>query len=195
MNKISLRNLIENHTPFNKQEAADKCTMLQFIDSFDDVVTRKNVFGHFTASAFVVNESGTHIVLLQHNIFGKFVYPGGHADGEYDLLSVARREVEEETGLSVETLNNGEIFTIQCVPILGHVKNNQYVSPHIHYDVAFLFVAKDSDMGKIRVLESENSAVEWTEIYETWLDCMPDWFQYVYVKFKKKFGGDFYAAD
>jgi 8-oxo-dGTP pyrophosphatase MutT (NUDIX family) len=136
-----------------------------------------------------VNESGTHTVLLKHNIFRDFVYPGGHADGNYDLLSVALREVEEETGLVVEPMNDGAIFSIQCIPVKGHIKNGEYVSPHIHHDVAFLFVAKDGDMDKIRVLECENSAVEWVPIDDTWLDGMADWFQYVYVKFKKKFGG------
>jgi 8-oxo-dGTP pyrophosphatase MutT (NUDIX family) len=194
-NNDTLKRLVADFEPFDDQESADRTTMLQFIDTFDDTVTRDNIFGHFTASAFVVNESRTRTVLLKHNIFGDFVYPGGHADGEYDLLSVALREVEEETGLIAEPLNNGEIFCLQCIPVKGHVKNGKYVSPHVHYDAAFLVIVKDSDMDKIRILESENSAVEWVPIYDTWLDGMADWFQYVYVKFKKKFGGASYEED
>lgn len=193
--KNSLRVLIGNYIPFDNQEVADQQTMLKFIDTFNDVVTRDNIFGHFTASAFVVNESMTDVVILRHNIFGDCVYPGGHADGEYDLLSVAIREVEEETGLIANPLNNGEIFSLQCVPVKGHVKNGQYVSPHTHHDVAFLCVVKDEEMNKIRVLESENSEVMWVPIYDVWLDGMADWFQHIYVKFKKKFGGDKYEED
>lgn len=86
--------------------------MLNFINSFEDVVTRNNEFGHFTASAFVVNEDFDRVLLVHHNIFGGFISPGGHVDGEYDLLSVATREVSEETGLDVVPVNNA-IFALQ----------------------------------------------------------------------------------
>ena len=195
LNKSKIRDQIEEYIPFDEQEHSDKRTMMAFLNQFKDVVTRNNVFGHFTASAFVVNESKTDIVLLKHNIFGDCVYPGGHADGEYDLLSVAIREVKEETGLTAEPFNNGDIFSIQCIPVKGHVKNEKYVSPHIHYDVAYLLVVKDDEMDKIRVLESENSDVFWACIEESCLNGMADWFKHVFVKFKKKFNGGYYEGN
>lgn len=195
-NNLSRDNLykqIFGYQSIDDQESSDQATMLLFMDSFEDTVTRNNIFGHFTASAFVVNESGTKVLLLRHNIFNDCVYPGGHADGEYDLLSVAIREVEEETGLISTPLNYGEIFSLQCIPVKGHLKDGKYISPHIHYDVAFLLEAKDADMDKIRVLESENSEVYWAQIDDARLDVMADWFKCVYSKFKKKFGGNRYA--
>jgi 8-oxo-dGTP pyrophosphatase MutT (NUDIX family) len=195
MSKESLRSQIDKYTPFDQQEMRDKQTMLSFIDSFEDIVTRDNVFGHFTASAFVVNESKTHVVILRHNIFGDCVYPGGHADGEYDLLSVALREVEEETGLIANPSSEGQIFCIQCVPVKGHVKNGQYVSSHTHHDVAFIAEVRDDDMDKIRVLESENSEVMWIPIDNTLLDGMADWFKRIYIKFQNKFGGFNYEGN
>jgi 8-oxo-dGTP pyrophosphatase MutT (NUDIX family) len=129
------------------------------------------------------------VVILKHNIFGDCVYPGGHADGDYDLLGVALREVEEETGLVASPLNNGDVFSLQCIPVKGHTKKGQYISPHVHHDLAFLFVVDDDKMDAIRVLESENSEVMWIPIYESWLDGMADWFQHVYIKFKEKLGG------
>ena len=152
-----LKEQLEMYTPFNEQESIDKQTFLTFINTFDDVLTRKNIFGHLTASAFVVNEDFTKSLMVNHNIFGGFIYLGGHADGEFDLLSVAIREVEEETGLKVIPLINGDIFALQALPIKGHVKKGKYVSAHIHYDVLYLLLAKNSDMNNIRILESENS--------------------------------------
>jgi 8-oxo-dGTP pyrophosphatase MutT (NUDIX family)/HD superfamily phosphodiesterase len=186
LDKNALRNSIQRYVPFNEQEIIDKQTMLDFIDSFDDVVTRNNTFGHFTASAFVVNDHRTHALMLHHNIMGDFIYPGGHADGEYDLYSAALREVEEETGLKVDPMFDKQIFAIQAAPVKGHIKNGKYVSAHIHYDVLFVFRAKNEDMKKIRVLESENSQVEWRPITETWDKDVVDWARPVNRKIVQK---------
>ena len=37
--------------------------------------------------------------MIYHNIYNSWAWPGGHADGESDLLGVAMREVMEETGI------------------------------------------------------------------------------------------------
>lgn len=46
---MNLRKKIEEFIPFNEQEEKDKIQFLEFIDSFDDTLTRDNIFGHFTA--------------------------------------------------------------------------------------------------------------------------------------------------
>lgn len=181
-----LKEQLEMYTPFNEQESIDKQTFLTFIDTFDDVLTRKNIFGHLTASAFVVNEDFTKSLIVNHNIFGGFIYSGGHADGEFDLLSVAIREVEEETGLKVIPLINGDIFALQALPIKGHVKKGKYVSAHVHYDVLYLLLAKNSDMNNIRVLESENSQVKWVDLEDTYNEEAVDWIRPVNEKIVKK---------
>ena len=66
-----------------------KNNFLKFIDTFDVVLTRKNIFGHITSSAFVVNKERTKMLVVYHIINDGWIYPGGHADGEEDLLSVA----------------------------------------------------------------------------------------------------------
>lgn len=153
--------------PFNEQEIVDKQTMVDFIETFDNALTRDNVFGHFTASAYVINEDGDKALMLHHNIMDDYIYPGGHADGIADLCAVAKREVKEETGLDVAPLFDGKIFAIQAAPVRGHIKKGKYVSAHIHYDVLFVFQAKNEDMDNIRVLESENKDVVWWPLSET----------------------------
>ena len=102
---MNLKEKIENYVPYNEQEEKDKDQMLEFINTFDDVLTRNNIFGHFSASAFVVNKDRTKMVVVYHLINDGWIYPGGHADGIEDLLSVAVREVEEETGLKAKVLD------------------------------------------------------------------------------------------
>lgn len=94
-----IKEKIERYKTFDEQEARDKEYFLNFMSSFQDVLTRENVFGHFTSSAFVLNETGNKMLVVYHNINDGWIYPGGHADGESDLLSVAVREVLEETGV------------------------------------------------------------------------------------------------
>jgi 8-oxo-dGTP pyrophosphatase MutT (NUDIX family) len=161
---MSLKMQIEQYEPFNEQEEKDKEFFLNYIDKFYDVLTRSNELGHFSGSAFIVNKARTKALMVYHNIFNSWACPGGHADGVEDLMSVAIKEAEEETGIKqIIPLVNG-IFAIQSNPTLGHFKKGKYVSAHIHFDVTFLFEANDTI--PIRVKEDENSNVTWIPIEE-----------------------------
>ena len=60
---MNLKEEIENYKAYNEQEEKDKQMMLQYLNTFDDVLTRKNEFGHFTASAWVVNKEKTKVLM------------------------------------------------------------------------------------------------------------------------------------
>ena len=160
---MSLKEQIEKYIPYDEQEERDKEQMLKFINDYDDVLTRNNIFGHFSASAFVVNKERTKMVVVYHIINDGWIYPGGHADGEEDLLSVAVREVEEETGLKVKVLDNN-MFSIQSLPVTGHIKRGKYVSAHTHFDVVYLLEADDTLPLVYR--EDESKGVKWINFEE-----------------------------
>ena len=180
---MDLRQKIENYVPFNEQEERDKEQFLKFIDTFDDVLTRDNTFGHFSASAFVINKERTKMVVVYHIINDGWIYPGGHADGEEDFLSVAVREVEEETGLKVNVLDKN-IFSIQSLPVKGHIKNDKYVSAHIHLDVLYIMEADD----KIPLVyrEDESKGVKWISFEEAVNETMCDFIRPIHKKLIKK---------
>ena len=158
-----LKEQIEKYIPINDQEEKDKEFMLKVFEDFDDVLTRENEYVHFTSSAFVVNKNRDKVLMIYHNIYNSWGWTGGHADGEEDLLSVAIREVEEETSIkNVKVLNNGEIVAIDTLPVAGHVKRGKYVSSHTHLSVAYVFEADEND--QIRIKEDENSNVAWQDI-------------------------------
>ena len=180
---MNLKDKIENYMPFNEQEEKDKEEFLKFIDTFEDVLTRKNIFGHFSASAFVVNKEKTKMVVVYHNIFGGWIYPGGHADGEEDLLAVAVREVEEETGLKTRVIDRN-IFAIQSLPVEGHIKHGKYVSAHIHFDVVYLLEADDALPLVYR--EDESKGVKWINFEEATNEAMCDFIRPIHKKLIRK---------
>ena len=180
---MDLKQKIENYIPFNEQEERDKDQITSFIDNFDDVLTRDNKFGHFSSSAFVVNKERNKMVVVYHNIYDAWIYPGGHADGEEDLLSVAVREVEEETGLKVKILDSN-IYAIQSLPIKGHVKRGKYVSAHTHFDTVYLLEADDTIPLVYR--EDESKGAKWISFEEADNETMCDFIRPVHKKLVKK---------
>ena len=159
---MNLKEQIENYKPYNEQEEKDKEVMLKYINTFDDVLTRNNEFGHFTASAWVVNKERTKVLMIYHNIYKSWAWTGGHADGEDDLLGVAIREVKEETGVqNVKALSN-DIFSLEIACVNGHEKREKYVASHVHLNVTYLLEVDEKELLKIK--EDENSGVKWVNI-------------------------------
>lgn len=60
---------------------------------------------HFTASGYVVHSR--RALLHWHPKVGAFLPPGGHIEPNEDPAEAVRREVKEETGLSIEVLSWG----------------------------------------------------------------------------------------
>lgn len=112
---------------------------------------------HFTSSAFIVNERLTAAVLVRHNLLGRYVWTGGHNDGEEDCLAVALREAEEETGLSVRPYSSMP-FMLNRFEVPSHEKNGQAVAAHVHFSLAYCLVAKEEPP---RVKADENTDVLW----------------------------------
>lgn len=180
---MNLRQEIENYIPFDEQEKKDKEQFLRFIDTFDDVLTRDNIFGHFSASAFLVNKKRNKMIVVYHIINDGWIYPGGHADGDDNLLSVAVREVEEETGLKAKILDEN-IYTIQSAPVKGHIKSGKYVSSHIHFDVLYLMEADDRIPLKYK--ENESKGVKWISFEEADDKTMCDFIRPIHKKIIEK---------
>ncbi len=180
---MNLRQEIENYIPFDEQEKKDKEQFLRFIDTFDDVLTRDNIFGHFSASAFLVNKKRNKMIVVYHIINDGWIYQGGHADGDDNLLSVAVREVEEETGLKAKILDEN-IYAIQSAPVKGHIKSGKYVSSHIHFDVLYLMEA--DDRSPLKYKENESKGVKWISFEEADDKTMCDFIRPIHKKIIEK---------
>lgn len=157
-----LKEQIEKYIPYNEQEENDKEMMLEYINTFDDVLTRKNRMCHFTASNWIVNKNRTKVLMIYHNIYKSWAWTGGHADGNSNLLYVALKEAEEETGLkNLKVLSDG-FCGIQILTVDSHIKRGRFVPSHLHLDCCFLLEADENELLKIK--EDENSGVKWIDI-------------------------------
>ena len=174
INVDSLKENLEEFEPYNEQEEVDKKIILDYINNFDDTLTRQNKYGHFTSSAFVLNKERTKILMVYHKIYNSWAWPGGHSDGDSNLLNVAMKEAKEETGIKNVIPIFKNIYSIEIISVNGHEKSEKYISSHVHLNVTYLLEVDENE--KIHIKEDENSGVKWVPIdnvldltSETWV--------------------------
>jgi 8-oxo-dGTP pyrophosphatase MutT (NUDIX family) len=98
---------------------------------------RDHLPGHITGSAFIIDEEGKYTLLTHHAKLNRWLQPGGHADGDENIIGVATREAVEETGLARLQLLQPGVFDIDIHTIPAR---NDFPQ-HEHYDIRFLFRA------------------------------------------------------
>ena len=176
---------IERYQPENEQEQKDKEVMLHFLKTNPDAFLRTNTIGHMSASAWVVNRERTKVLMCYHKIYNSWSWLGGHADGEKDLLKVAVKEVQEESGLMNVRPLTEEIISLEILTVDGHVKNGEYVPSHLHLNVTYLLEADENETLSIK--EDENSGVAWFTLKEALKKSTEPWFvEHIYKKMNKK---------
>jgi 8-oxo-dGTP pyrophosphatase MutT (NUDIX family) len=111
-----------------------------FVESEPDCFRRELSVGHITGSAWVVNADGSEVLLTHHRKLDCWLQLGGHADGDPDVLSVAMKEAEEESGLLDFTHIGPGIFDIDIHPIPARKDE----PGHLHYDVRYVLRANGS---------------------------------------------------
>lgn len=170
---MTLTEILKAYTPYNEQEARDREAMLRFLQLHDDVFLRSNLIAHVTASGWVVNGDGTRVLMAYHKLYDSWAWTGGHADGEEDLLQVAIRECQEESGLKTVTPVMETPFSIEMLTVDGHVKRGQYVPSHLHINVTYLLRGDENE--PLSVKEDENAGVSWFDREEAIQRCTEPW--------------------
>jgi 8-oxo-dGTP pyrophosphatase MutT (NUDIX family) len=75
--------------------------VLAFVLARPDACERACVPGHVTASALVLDHTGTQAALTLHPRLGRWVQLGGHCEpADTDIVAAALREAEEESGIA-----------------------------------------------------------------------------------------------
>ncbi|EEG30834.1 hydrolase, NUDIX family [[Clostridium] methylpentosum DSM 5476] len=152
--------MVTNYRPSCTQEAEDRQTILRYAQlAGPGVLERSDSIAHVTSSAFVLDTSLSHVLLVRHSLRGSWSWPGGHADGNPDLLSVAIRECREETGVRQLTPLSEQIASLDIFAVPAHWKNGDYVGAHLHFSVGFCLVCDRRQ--PLRPCPRENTAVEW----------------------------------
>jgi len=162
---MGYREEIEAFIPHNEQEKKDRQVILDFIGVYgDQTLFRSCETAHLTSSAFIVNQTFDKALMVYHTLRDVWAWTGGHADGEEDLESVARREAEEETGITGLSLLSDGIGSIDILVMPGHIRKGEYVNTHLHLSVAYLYMADDTK--PLRIAPEENKAVQWMDVSE-----------------------------
>ena len=174
------------YIPWNEQEKRDRAAMLRFLEAFPDCFSRENLTAHFTASAWITDYERGQVLMAYHKLYDAWAWTGGHADGETNLLSVALREAEEETGVHARPLTK-DIFSLEILTVDGHEKRGVYVPSHLHLNVTYLLEADPQE--KIRAKTDENSAVRWFSLDGALESCREKWMvERIYRKLNAKLG-------
>ena len=137
MQRTEVLNLLAKYDTTDHAEKRMLTEMVDFIKQHADCFERSLLEGHVTASAWIINPEGTHVLLIHHVKLDRWLQPGGHCDGDPDPLAVAMKEVFEETGLTVKPVRK-TVFDVDNHPI----PQRRDIPAHIHYDIRFLVTAE-----------------------------------------------------
>ena len=144
---------------YSTEDASEASFTTAFIDLLrhPDAFLRSHLPGHITGSAWIVDQTAQFVLLTHHAKLDKWLQPGGHADGDENVLQVALREASEETGISSFKLLQEGIFDldIHLIPARSEFPE------HLHYDVRFLL---EADLHSTLHVTNESHALSWVSI-------------------------------
>lgn len=143
VDRHALRELLQAYIPIDAEEALHRQRMLSLLDGGDNCFSRDHFApGHFTASAFVLSQDRSQLLLIFHSKLTRWLQPGGHVEnGDGSIQEAARREVSEEVGLSDLASAHAGVFDLDI-----HVIPARKTEPvHEHFDVRFAFVANSPE--------------------------------------------------
>jgi 8-oxo-dGTP pyrophosphatase MutT (NUDIX family) len=126
--------------------------LLRFCSAHPDALHRTCAEGHLTGSACVIEEGSGRLAFLLHAKVGRWLQPGGHADGEANLTQVALDEASEETGLT------GLRVARPAVDVDVHVFDAPGEPQHFHLDVRHLVLAPE---GSVLSANHESHDLDW----------------------------------
>lgn len=157
---MSLHHLLNNYFPEDINEINYKQRMLDFLNTHQNPFERSLKIGHFTASAFLLNTDKTKFLLMHHKKLNQWFQLGGHCDGDPDVLAVAIKEAQEESGIMEISPISTKIFDID----IHSIPSNEKDSEHYHYDIRFLLKTIDNDNF---VQNDESHALRWIDLYSS----------------------------
>lgn len=156
---MNLKQNLLDYIPSSSREIIVKKKMLAFLESYDNCFHRELEIGHFTASAFLLDSTKQKFLLLHHKKLHIWTQPGGHTDGNTNLLEVAIRETQEETGIEDITPIFKDIFEIEIYKIPKFQKEEE----HLHFDVKFLLKTTSNNNFSIN---HESNDINWFDLHD-----------------------------
>jgi 8-oxo-dGTP pyrophosphatase MutT (NUDIX family) len=159
MKRAGLLALLADYYPEDKYELLYKQQIINFVEKNHDCFERSLVAGHITASAWLLNKEKTHALLMHHRKLNAWLQLGGHCDGESDVLAVAIKEAQEESGIKGIVALSKSIFDID----VHWIPANAREAGHYHYDIRFLLgVLSDESI----IQNNESKELRWISAHD-----------------------------
>ena len=117
-----------------------------FVESSPDCFDRRLLTGHVTGSAIVIHPDYNQVVLTLHAKLDLWLQLGGHCDNDPDVVAVAKKEVEEESGLKHVWIYPNSSAPIPIDFDIHSIPKYQDTPAHLHYDVRFLMRSRRADI-------------------------------------------------
>lgn len=134
MHRNKILFLLEKYHSDFLEENIYKEQIINFIKNNHNCFDRELSIGHITGSSWLLNKDNSKALLMHHRKLNKWLQLGGHADGDSDVLQVAIKEAQEESGVNCIIPVDENIFDIDVHLIPGNDKEEE----HFHYDIRFL---------------------------------------------------------
>lgn len=157
MERHKLLKLLDNYLTTDPHEKQMVQETMIFVNQNPDCFKRELLIGHVTGSAWVVDKSRKYVLLTHHRKLDKWLQPGGHCDGDPDVLNVALKEANEETGVEGIKPVSESIFDVD----IHLIPERKGVPAHYHYDIRFLL---EADKEIPLVISDESNDLAWISI-------------------------------
>ncbi|CAO5677381.1 MAG: hypothetical protein HEEMFOPI_01105 [Holosporales bacterium] len=181
---FNLKEALQKYSPTHEEEKA-KAFMLNFYDNHPDCFERSCVEGHFTGSSWLLSKDFKKALILHHKKLDLWLQLGGHCDGDANVLAVAIKEAQEESGILGIKALSPDIFDID----VHEIPERKDEPSHIHLDVRFLLhVVSDENFIK----NEESHALKWIDITES---NPPKAVERLFNKWKKQDFSHFISAN
>jgi 8-oxo-dGTP pyrophosphatase MutT (NUDIX family) len=133
--------------------------MLAFLAKHpENACHRECLEGHFTGSVMLLDAKGETLLLTLHRKLGRWLQLGGHCDGDANMVGVALREAQEESGIEQIQIDSRPVdLDIHVIP------ERKGVPEHLHLDVRFVAWAEE---GAKEVISDESVELRWVPLGE-----------------------------
>jgi 8-oxo-dGTP pyrophosphatase MutT (NUDIX family) len=157
--------VLSRWAPADPGQQALRQAFLGFLAARPDGCARSCEPGHLTASAVVLSQDGSQVLLTLHPRVGRWVQLGGHCE-EQDagLAAAALREATEESGVT------GLVIDPEPLHLDVHPITCSLGVPTRHFDVRFLLRAP---AGATPVRSAESTELAWWPVHAAPPEVVP----------------------
>ena len=164
--KQKLLTALYEYKTYDSREAEHVKYALAYIEAndncFDRTTNASTIFdselrADVTASAWLISPDHKSVLFTHHKKLSIWIPLGGHCDGEEDVLAIALKEAEEESGIQGIKPISEDILDIDIQKIPA---GSDGTPEHQHIDIRFILHAPHADY----TVSDESNDLRWISI-------------------------------